>query len=228
MKGTLMARSRFFSTMVRVGACGTAIAAMVVTTGAPAGAATSPNLIKNGTAEAGAGGTGGVVNVPGWTRTTGTTFTAVKYGASGGFPTTSSPGPGNRGKNFFAGGTDSQFDHEVATQTISLASYANKIKAGGVTATAAGWFGGFGSQADYAFVEIDFKNGSGGLIPGGFQVGNVTAAQRNNVTGLLHRLATKPVPKAARSVYVQLVLQREDGSYNDGYADNVTLTLAGV
>src|SRR5882724_4335051 len=129
----------------RVTALLAAVGAAMIWSGATAplsSAATSPNLLHNGTAEAAPGGTGGVVNVPGWTRGTGTKFTAVKYGTPG-FPSLTSPAPPNRGKNFFAGGPyDPNFNGEVAAQNISLSSYVTKIKTGTVTFTTAGWFGG--------------------------------------------------------------------------------------
>ncbi|HEY3832563.1 MAG TPA: hypothetical protein VGO03_09745 [Acidimicrobiia bacterium] len=223
-----MTRGFGISRVARVAACGTAIAAMVVAAGAPAGAAMSPNLLKNGTAEAAAGGTGGVVNVPGWTRETGTDFTAVKYGSPN-FPSTTAPAPPNRGKNFFAGGpADSTFPDQVAVQNISLSKYVTKIKGGKVTFTIAGWFGGNGRSKDAALMEVDFKNASGGLISGGKTVGNVTEAQRGGKTELLHRLTTAKVPAGARSVFVQLIFDGSGTGYNNGYADNVTLTLSGV
>ncbi len=218
-----MVRGRWCSAAVRAAGAGT-IVAMVVASGMPAQATiVSTNFIKNGTAEAAPGGTGGVVNVPGWTRSTGTTFTAVKYGTSG-FPSTTSPAPHNRGNNFFAGGMDAHSSNEVATQTISLSSWVSRIKAGNVVATAAGWFGGKGAEKDVAGMEIDFKNGN--ALVDSFSVGFVTAAQRHNVTGLLHALKTHTVPKNATSAYVQLIFDKVTGPYNDGYADNVTLTLS--
>src|SRR5271166_4449209 len=61
------------------------------------------NLIVNGNAEAGTGSASGndIESVPGWS-TVGN-FTVVQYGAAG-FPSSTSPGPANRGSNFFAGG----------------------------------------------------------------------------------------------------------------------------
>src|SRR5258707_7361945 len=65
------------------------------------------NLITNGDAEAGIGSTdGSVVTIPGWDRI-GNFGTVVQYGSPGGFPDLSSPGPHDRGGNFFAGGPDS-------------------------------------------------------------------------------------------------------------------------
>jgi hypothetical protein len=218
---------RRFARTLRAALMGLATAALVVSFAPTASAATSPNLMKNSTAEAAAGGTGGTVPVPGWTRTTGTSFTAVKYNTPN-FPSTMNPCPPNPGKNFFAGGNDHNFSDIVAVQTVSLSAYVSKIQTGTVTFTAAGWFGGQGSQRDMALMEIDFKDVNGFLIGTSTTVGGVTAANRNNHTGLLHRLKTGSVPAAARSAYVQAIFERLDGSYNNGYADNITLTLSGV
>ncbi len=219
-------------------------AAMVAGAGLPSGAATpaavSPNLLKNGTAEAAPGGTGRIVKVPNWTRSTGKSFTAVKYGSPG-FPSLMSPAPHNPGKNFFAGGGDVSVGNVVAVQTIPLSKYVAKIKGGHVTFTAAGWFGGKAAIFDQALIEVDFKDANGFLIGTSTTVGGVTAANRHNVTGLLHRLKTAAVPKGARSIYVQAIFEhiasdvvrgharrRASELYNNAYMDNVTITLAGV
>jgi hypothetical protein len=72
-----------------------ALAAALLALPGPASAVTgAPNLIKNPGAESGPGsGDGSTVAVPNWTVPSGGTFTAVKYGATGGFPTASDPGP---------------------------------------------------------------------------------------------------------------------------------------
>lgn len=187
-------------------------------------AATSPNLIANGTAEAAPGSPdGSVVPVPKWTELTGTTFTAVQYGASGGFPSATSPGPAKRGKNFFAGGPGT--DSITAVQTISLAPYVTAIKAGKAQFSVAGWLGGFGSQNDSGFVEVDWKNASGFLVGSSAIIGPVTAAQRGNVTGLLQLATAGRVPKGARKAFVQLSLFPTTGAYNDGFADNLSLKI---
>jgi hypothetical protein len=202
-----------------------------VVDGVPAGAATTKNLILNGNAEAGAGsGTGGVVTVPDWTDTTGTSFTAVKYGATGGgFLTATSPGPKNRGSNFFAGGPNDSFDSITTTQTVNLASYVNAIEGGHVTATLAGWLGGSGTRTDEAFVEVDFKNKKGFLIGTSLTLGPVTESDRGGVTELLRRSATEAVPPTAKSAYVQLSFSRESGqTYNDAFMDDIVLKLSGT
>jgi hypothetical protein len=187
-------------------------------------AATSANLIKNPGAEAAPGSPdGSIVPVPKWTELTGTTFTAVQYGASGGFPGTTSPGPAMRGKNFFAGGPGT--DSITAVQTISLAPFLTAIKAGKARFSLSGWLGGFGTQNDSGFIEVDWKNASGSLVGTSATLGPVTAAQRNNVTGLLQLAASGKVPKGARNAFVQLSLFPTTGAYNDGFADNISLRI---
>src|SRR5689334_10146664 len=75
------------------------------------------NIIANFGAEAGPGATSEsvVVAVPKW-QVTGK-FTPVQYGVNG-FPTSASPGPANRGRNFFAGGPGNALSS--ATQTINI------------------------------------------------------------------------------------------------------------
>jgi hypothetical protein len=192
----------------------------------PAFAATSSNLILNPGAEAGAGSpTGGVVPVPDWTETTGTGFTAVKYGASGGFPTSTSPGPAKRGSNFFAGGPES--DNDVAVQTISLANYVTGIKAGTGTFALTAWLGGSGSLNDSGFVELDWKKRDGDLVGTSATLGPVTASQRDDTTGLLKLTVSGDIPKGARTAYLQLSLfsATSGASYNYGFADDLKLIV---
>jgi len=205
---------------------------IVVVNGVPAGAASTKNLIINGGAEQGAGsGNGHVVPVPDWTDSTGTSFTAVKYGATGGgFLTATSPGPKNRGLNFFAGGPNDPLDSIVATQTVNLAPYVNAIKGGHVTANLMGWLGGSGTRTDQAFVEVDFKNKKGFLVGTSMTIGGVTESVRGGETELVRETDDGVVvPKNARSAYVQLSFARESGqTYNDGFADDIGFTLSGI
>jgi hypothetical protein len=200
--------------------------------GAPAGAANTRTLILNGTAEAGPGSSNGaVVTVPDWTETTGASFTAVKYGATGGgFLTATSPGiPKNHKHNFFAGGPGDPNDSIVATQTVNLSSYVTAIKGGHVTAKLQGWLGGSGTATDEAFVELDFKNKKGFLIGSSMTLGPVTEADRGGVTKLVQQTNSAAVPKGARSAFVQLIFDRISGTtYNDAFMDDIGLFLQGT
>ena len=202
-----------------------ALGALALSITAPAGVFAAgiygTNLVVNGNAEAGPGatGSGGVMKPPGW-KTTGQ-FTAVKYGAYGGFPAKTSPGPKDRGANFFAGGNVAV---STATQTISLAAGAADIDKGGVTYVLSAWLGGFEQQDDNCKIMLIFKGADGASV-GQTQLGPVVAADRKNVTGFLQKKVTDTVPKGARSATITLTMTRAAGRYNDGEADDVSLIL---
>lgn len=191
-----------------------------------AGAANTANLVKNPGAETGSGGNGAAVAVASWGKIG--PATAVDYGAAG-FPTAGTPGPANRGRQFFAGGpADTDFSSRTLLQSISLGNWAAKIAAGNVDFQAGAWLGGKGSIADNAMVQINFKNAAGVFVGNTITLGPVTKAQRGNVTKLLSRSATGSVPASARSVLVQVIFIDTNGGYVDGYADNITLKLLNV
>jgi hypothetical protein len=202
-------------------------AAVAAVLAAPGGAATSNNLIKNPGAEAGPGATSAtaIVAVPKWTTSNGHNFTAVVYGTSGGFPASKGPGlPTKHGKNFFAGGPVESVTSEVAVQTVNLKPYLAAIQSGSEPFTASAWLGGYSGQSDNAELEITWKHGKN---PVGTDVilGPVTESDRGGVTKLLQRTATGTVPATANHAYVQLIMSPISGGYNDGYADNLSLTL---
>lgn len=200
-------------------------AAAVVVLPGVAHAGTSKNVIKNGAADKGLGSTdGSIVPVPSWTIAQGTSFTAVQYGASGGFPTPGDKGPNNRHANFFAGGPGDVGTTVIATQTVDVSKYAGTIDLGVVDSMLTGWLGGNGAQADNAMLKVDWYSATGAPL-GSTSVGPVTNADRNNATSLLKRTVTAPVPVGTRSGVVQLIFTRVDGTYNDGYADSLVLKL---
>jgi hypothetical protein len=209
----------------------------------PGALGTTGNLIVNGDAESAAGSSsGGVVLavIPGWS--TRGNANVVVYGASGGYPRTSDPGPANRGLNFLSGGPDDTLS--VFTQHIDLSPYAAFITRGNVTFTLSAYLGGYGSQDDNAVLKATFlgatqgtvasgadsgalftQGGAGGSPLGVVTLGPVLAADRNENTGLLARATTGPVPAQASSVDLELTMTRTEGTANDGYADNLVLTL---
>jgi hypothetical protein len=187
---------------------------------APAAHADVPagNLVVNPGAEAGPGDPGSTAlnPPPGWTRAG--EFTAVQYGAAGGFPTAADGG----GANFFAGGNTPL---STGSQRIDVTSAASEIDAGRVTATLSALLGGFATQADSATVTATTISAAGAEI-GHVTVGPVTTADRQGVTTLLPRTLSTPVPAGTRFIDVRIDITRVEGSYNDGYVDNVSVTLA--
>jgi hypothetical protein len=217
--------------MAPVSRLGTAVLAVITVLAAapPVGASGlgldlfGSNLIVNGDAESGAASVDGYapVTIPGWT-TSGSTV-VVAYGTAGGFPSPTDPGPDDRGTSFFAGGPDSPTS--TASQVINVAPVAALIDGGAVDYTLAGYLGGWTDQDDAAVLRITFKQGA--LVLGSAEIGPVTAADRDNATGLLARDATGLVPAGTRQIVVTLVMTIDPtiGTYNDGYADNLSLGL---
>jgi hypothetical protein len=179
-----------------------------------------PNLIVNGDAEAGPGGDGSTVEpAPGWT-TTGN-FNVIQYGQDD-YVAPTDPGPPDRGNNFFAGGPNDPLS--TASQSVNVSGSAAPIDGGKAGFQLSGWLGGWDDQEDNAVLTATFK-GISGQVLGSASVGPVSAEERHNQTGLLQRSANGVVPKGTRSVDLLLVLTREAGANNDGYADNLSLAL---
>ena len=211
----LRLRSRFFVVAL-------SLLALPLLTALPAHAQFGTNLIVNGDAEAGAATPSGttVEPVPGWT-TTGN-FTAVQYGDTDSFPSLTDPGPAVRGSNFFAGGPDNAFSQ--ANQSLDVSALSAAFSDGLTPFTLSGYIGGFAGQDDNAVLSAVFL-GSGGSALGTTQIGPVSAGDRDNQSGLLFRSATGMVPAGTSSVSFYLQMTRVQGSYNDGYADNLSFTL---
>ena len=216
------AERRGMNTRTFLGAAAVVLFAMLApATQASPGSLFGKNLMVNGDAEASAGAPSNtVIATPtGWT-TTGE-FTAVQYGASGGFPDKNSPGPHDRGKNFFAGGNVAS---STASQTIDLSPDAKAIDGGGVTYGLSGWLGGYAGQQDNAKVTVTFSGANGNEL-GTATIGPVTAADRKKTSGFLRREAKGSVPAQTRSATVLVTSTRLEGTYNDGYSDNLVLRL---
>ena len=177
------------------------------------------NLIVNPGAETGKGANGDIkVKTPGWKQTK--NFTETLYTWSGGDVSPTTPGPKQRGKNYFYGGPDSA----KATGTQLIKVLAKGIGSGKVHYALSGWLGGFSSQGDNATLVVTFENGSGKAV-GTTRIGPVTAAQRKDVSDMLLRKAGGAVPASTRTVQVVLIMKRTDGSDNDGLADNLSLVF---
>lgn len=90
--------------------------------------------------------------------------------------------------------------------------------------TAAGWFGGFGSDRDDAGLTVAFFDESGTEV-GRCQLGPVTPEQRGERTQLVYESHTDRVPDGARTALVTLSFSLFTGSFANGMADELSLTL---
>lgn len=182
------------------------------------------NLLVNGNAEQGASSATGAplpgpTPVPGWT--TSSAFTVVPYGAAGGFPAAGDAGPPDRSNQFFAGGNAIA---STATQDIDVSGNAADINAGNVTLDLSGWLGGFASDPDVAQLSVTFLD-AGSMTRGSMAIGPVNPADRNNATGLFLRNKSTTVPVNTVKVRVTLTMTRTNGTFNDGYADSLSVVL---
>lgn len=184
------------------------------------------NLVVNGDAESGPGGSAEPVGtVTGWVIRQGAPA-LVAYSLGGGYPTPADPGPAHRGSRFFSGGNAPR---TALVQDIALpangATGRAAVDAGRVRYAVGAWLGGYAAQEDGARLSVEFRDGRG--TPVALSVlGPVAAAERGGRTGLVERTASAAVPPGARSARVLLVLTRSGGgTSNDGYADAISLTL---
>ncbi len=209
---------------LRVVVSGVALACAGVVCPAMAAGGLGSNLIVNGDAELDAGSSSGnVVPVTGFT-TTGE-FTVVQYNAGGGFPTATDPGPLDRGLNFFGGGPSS--GSSSGSQLIDLGFGSSVIDAGAASFKLSAFLGGFASQGDNAVLTVQFEDALHAAL-GTASIGPVSNVDRGDQTGLLFRESAGLVPVGSRFAAVNLQLTRTAGSYDDGYADNLSLVVTGA
>jgi hypothetical protein len=203
--------------------CFAALALVLISSSASAQAAIpNGNLVVNPGAEASAGANDPSVVTPpsGWTTSAG--FTAIRYGLEG-VPSLAHAAQLKAGKNFFAGGPN--VAESTATQTIDVSSAAAEIDAGVAKATLTALLGGYGAQGDNARVTAQMERR--GRTLDSISVGPVSATERGGVTSLMSRTETERVPRGTRTMVVTITARRSVATFNDGYADNVSLTLAG-
>jgi von Willebrand factor type A domain len=179
------------------------------------------NLIVNPDAEAApASKDGTVVAVPGWT--TNGEFTTIEYGGRSDVLHLDTPGPQNRGKNFFVGGNS---ESSSASQSIDVADKASEIDSGRANFTFCGWLGGFASQNDRVVVTANFIDASGKPLDS-ISIGPVTNTDRGNLDKLMLRSTSGKVPAGSRRVQIVIQMMRAEGTLDDAYADNLSFTLS--
>jgi hypothetical protein len=173
------------------------------------------NLIANGDAEADIGVTNHVSFVSPLCWTVEGKLTVVSYTVPGS-PTTTF------GLNYFAGGPNTSAS--TATQTIDVSSLASVIDKNVVEVTLMGQLGGYSVETDTMTVKATFRSQTLQQL-GQLSIGPVTAVDRSDTTTLLRRSAITKVPTATRQIVITMVAVGQEGSYNYGYADDLSLKL---
>lgn len=186
----------------------------------PTFAAGSGNLLVNGNGEAGTctGDWSAVNTVPGWTVTQGNPST-VCY-SIGSFST---PGNASGGNAFIA---DGPYGDSALRQNVDVSGAAGAIDGGNVTFDLSGWLGGYTVYNGQAVVTAVFLDGNGKPLGVPAQLAGVNASARSSKTGFIAKSATGNVPAGTRTISVLLQFTDTSGSYNVGYADNLSLTLS--
>lgn len=182
--------------------------------GAVRAAVPAGNLLQDAGAESAGGG-----QIPGWTLKDG--FTAVDYGNPDGFPSKEEGVRIGGGRYFFTGGVSSV---SSAAQRVDVAAAADRIDAGQVQAQLTGQLGGFAGQDDHMDVTVSFLGASGSAL-GKLVVAGPRGDVRKAQTVMVLSKGAAKLPLGTRAIEVLLTSTRESGSWNDGYADNLSLAL---
>lgn len=188
---------------------------VVVTLLAGAPAASAQNLLANPGAEDGASAPDGriPVPVPGWETSGG--FTVAPYGLPG------LPASGGSGRQLFAGGSGSA---ATAVQSVPLGRRTAVADLGRLRATFGAVLGSSSDPAelDEAKAEIAFLGRSGKSIVTVTYLGTSAFGVAGPMT------APSAAPPGTRAVRVTLTATRRRGSYDDGYFDDLSLSLREV
>ena len=182
-------------------------------------AAVSGNLLAGGDAEAGLCTTdwNAVTTVPGWTVVQGSPAVAC-YSIA----TFSTPA-GTHGNAFIA---DGPYGDSALLQELDVGAAAAAIDGGATMYTLSGWLGGWGAYAGAASVTLTFHDAGDRTLGSSVRLGPVTAADRGYKNAFLARSMTGKVPVGTRSISALLQFSNTSGTYNVGYADNLSLTLS--
>jgi virginiamycin B lyase len=180
------------------------------------------NLLRNPGFDQGTPGASRAVTVPipGWVTVP--NFTEGLYGGTDLPPTTLADDIGG-GRGFGWGGKSTP-DQSHALQLVDVARETTAIDDGRASATLSGLLGGQAGQNDNARVKAVFLSASGEEL-GNAQIGPVTPADLGNQTLLIPRSTSLPVPAGTRSIRVVATATNIGGGSNNGYFDNLSLTL---
>jgi hypothetical protein len=181
------------------------------------------NLIFNGDAESNSGINNLTPNrgVAWWWDVAG--LTLGRYGANTNFPSLASPGPTNRGQNFFLGGTGLS---NSISQTLDVAGFTASIDGQGVRYRLSGFFGGSTNRNERMTLIARFLSGTGQMLDTNSVGGMITDGITNGVS-LVEQTTTGQLPPGTRRI--ELFVAASSASTNNfACADNLSLVLTEV
>ena len=132
--------------------------------------------------------------------------------------------PRNPGDCLFYGQTEA---NTSMWQSVNLNAYTDISLIDGQTVhfNLSAWFGGFATHNDRVTVFLTFFDQGNQMVGNMSSIGPVTNNDRNNVTSFHFRQTAGLVPAGARSMTVYVVIERSIGPINDGYVDNISVSL---
>ncbi|MBV8346869.1 MAG: hypothetical protein JOZ49_04815 [Mycolicibacterium sp.] len=200
-------------------------AALIGATTSPAGAVTTGNLLRNGDAEEHLCTDDWTAQtpVPGWTVLRGAASVTCwsAFGYTGDIPAL--PASGTPGLALFAApGADTAIE-----QVVDVSSAAGAIDRGDVTFKLSGWLGGWRDRPEQAVLTAIFLDRDGRATGAPVVVAGAGAEARGRATALLARSERGAVPAGTRHVAVTVDFVSGISSFQNAYADNLSLTLSG-
>lgn len=196
--------------------CGTSLAA----------ADASLNLVVNGDAEAHRCTSDFTAQtpVPGWRVVRGAAsvlcYSAFSY--TGVTPLV--PQSGSAGKALFAApGIDTAME-----QRVDVSAAAASIDAGAIAFDLSAWLGGWQDRPEHATLTATFLAADGRAAGAPVVLAGPGAQARGNVTALVARSASGLVPAGTRSILLTVDFLSGMTSFQNAYADNISLNLNGA
>jgi hypothetical protein len=158
----------------------------------------------------------------GWRGVSGL-FAVAAYG-DGSWPSAATGQTIGGGRYMLSGTSWDGNGHARLSQSFDLRGHENRIDADSLWLRLGGWFGGVGSESDYAFVEATYLD-AGGSTTGTSRVGTIGRTDRNWQTLLLPRSGEFRIPKGTRAMTVTVWLLVTSGSTMEAVADNLSAVL---
>jgi hypothetical protein len=192
---------------------------------AMANASTTANLLVNGDAELQLCTNDWIAqsSIPGWRVIRGGASVLCYSAFQFAEVTPATPSNGSAGNALFAApGADTAME-----QSVDVSAAATAIDSGTVTFSLSGWLGGWSNRPESATLTAVFLNATGQSTGTPVVIADVDAQARGNVTGLVQRAVDGVVPPSTRQITVTVQFLSGMTSFQNAYADNISLTLTG-
>jgi hypothetical protein len=211
--------------ILRRGLLGLAAGCALLAIVPPACAAVTANLLVNGDAETHLCTDDWTAQTPtpGWTVVRGAASVACWSGFSYMSEVPVVPTGGSPGKALFASpGIDTSIE-----QIVDVSAAAEAIDKGQVAFSLSGWLGGWRDRPEHAVLTAIFLHDERRAAGAPVVVDGAGPEARHQKTALLKRAAQGTVPPGTRRIAVSVDFPSGMSSFQNAFADNLSLTLSG-